>query len=206
MEYWNFSSWNLEFHKGFLTQGWLPKSVLSWCSWTTAERGCNQFTGNCRVHSWYQGLSASYLMHRWVSHLLGLLAYGARFYNSHRGTSIHEWILKGVCVCVCVYGAKTKDDLCCHDTDILQKIHFFVAFLWVSVIVTTTTTIKIPLLYPKRFLVLFFCSQIFSSPLIFSDHRSILHCYSFVFSSCLWRNFGFDFFHIVSCIWDWVLW
>lgn len=122
MEYWNFSSWNLEFHKGFLTQGWLPKSVLSWCSWTTAERGCNQFTGNCRVHSWYQGLSASYLMHRWVSHLLGLLAYGARFYNSHRGTSIHEWILKGVCVCV--YGAKTKDDLCCHDTDILQKIHF----------------------------------------------------------------------------------
>lgn len=36
---WNFYG-NLDFHKGSLMCGWLPKSLLSRCSRTMAERGC----------------------------------------------------------------------------------------------------------------------------------------------------------------------
>lgn len=41
---WNFSSGNLDFHKGSLICVWLPLSLFSRCSWTAAKNGWSHFT------------------------------------------------------------------------------------------------------------------------------------------------------------------
>lgn len=85
VECWNFSSGNLDFHKGSVTCGWLPKAVLSRCSWTMTKK-VEPVTG---FHQ-YWGLSAYYLIYKWETFLLGPLADGARFHNSHRGTFVRR--------------------------------------------------------------------------------------------------------------------
>lgn len=56
------------------------------------REGWNCFTGYCRVHSWYWGLSVYYLMHRQARLFPGPLAYGTGSHNSHRGSFICGWI------------------------------------------------------------------------------------------------------------------
>lgn len=58
-------------------------------SWTAAERGWSQFIGHCRVHSQDRGLSASYLMHRWMTFLPGPLEYGAGSHSPQKGIFVH---------------------------------------------------------------------------------------------------------------------
>lgn len=49
--YWNFSTGNLDFHKGSLVHGWLSETVFSRGFGTMAERDWSWFMGHCRVQA-----------------------------------------------------------------------------------------------------------------------------------------------------------
>ena len=94
---WNFSSVNLDFHKGSPICGLLSRAVFSRGFWTVAERGWSWFTGHCQVHSQDRGLYAYYLMHRWVRLLQGPLVYVAGSHSSHKDTFVCGWVPNYFC-------------------------------------------------------------------------------------------------------------
>lgn len=85
VECWNFSSGNLDIHKGSLIQRWLFKSVFSKGFETMVERKWNWSMRHCRIYSQDQGLWAYFPLHMWARLLLGPLAYDARCHSSPKG-------------------------------------------------------------------------------------------------------------------------
>lgn len=115
-ECYNFFSGSLAFHKGSLVPvgdgpRWCSPGALVHC-----REGWNLFTGDCRVHSWYWGLSVCYPVQRWTRCFLGPLAYGAGSHNSQRGNFIWGWM--NAKFLLLWGGAKTRNVLCCCDADV----------------------------------------------------------------------------------------
>lgn len=124
--YWNFSTGNLNFHKGFLICGWISKIVFSSGSQTMAHRDYGQFTAT--VGSKLEPRSVCLLFNSLVSETpprsLGVWCSIPQL--PHKGIFVHG--------CQIVVGGKDTNEghlirpwCWCHSLNILNRHHTSVA-------------------------------------------------------------------------------
>lgn len=93
---WSLSWGRLDFYKGSLTCGYLPKSALFWFYPNVAQRGSDWFVCSCWCLSPYCDLSAYYLIQKEVRLLSGPLVDSPGSHNFHRGIFVCGWVPNSV--------------------------------------------------------------------------------------------------------------